>query len=103
MSEEERRKTLKRSKKRKKIIKSHRKRRAISSSDFFGVFLLYVLASELIPRYSPAIIFILFALLTFYFWNKRRYISFGIVSQLIVSIIISVLVYFSLSFHSVTS
>ena len=70
---------------------------------FFGVFLLYVLASELIPRYSPAIIFILFALLTFYFWNKRRYISFGIVSQLIVSIIISVLVYFSLSFHSVTS
>ncbi|HJH25554.1 MAG TPA: hypothetical protein C5S37_02015 [Methanophagales archaeon] len=70
---------------------------------FFVVFLLYVLASELIPPYSPAIIFILFALLTFYFWNKRRYISFGIVSQLIVSIIISVLVYFSLSFHSVTS
>ena len=70
---------------------------------FFGIFLLYVLVSELIPRYCPAIIFILFVLLTFYFWNKRRYISFGIVSQLIVSIIISVLVYFSLSFHSVTS
>ena len=70
---------------------------------FFGVFLLYVLVSELIPRYSPAIIFILFVLLTFYFWNKRRYISFGIVSQLIVSIMISILVYFSLSFHSVTS
>jgi len=70
---------------------------------FFGVFLLYVLVSELIPRYSPAIIFVLFVLLTFYFWDRRRYISFGIVSQLIVSILISVLVYFSLSFHSVTS
>lgn len=70
---------------------------------FFGVFLLYVLASELIPRYSPAIIFILFALLTFYFWDRKCYISFGIVAQLIVSVIISVLVYFSLSFHSVTS
>jgi len=70
---------------------------------FFGIFLLYVLASELIPCYSPAIIFVLFVLLTFYFWDRRRYISFGIVSQLIVSILISVLVYFSLSFHSVTS
>ena len=70
---------------------------------FFGVFLLYVLVSELIPRYLPAIIFILFVLLTFYFWDKRRYISFGIVAQLIVSVIISILVYFSLSFHSVTS
>ena len=70
---------------------------------FFGIFLLYVLVSELIPRYSPAVIFILFVLLTFYFWNKRRYISFGIIAQLIVSVIISVLVYFSLSFHSVTS
>ncbi len=70
---------------------------------FFGIFLLYVLASELIPRYSPAIIFILFVLLTFYFWNRRRYLSFGIIAQLIVSVIISILVYFSLSFYSVTS
>ena len=70
---------------------------------FFGIFILYVLASVLIPRYCPAIIFILFVLLTFYFWNKRRYISFGIVAQLIVSVIISVLVYFSLSPYSVTS
>ena len=70
---------------------------------FFGIFLLYVLVSELIPRYSPAVIFILFVLLTFYFWNKRRYISFGIIAQLIVSIIISVLVYFALSSYSVTS
>ena len=70
---------------------------------FFGIFILYVLASELIPRYSPAIIFILFVLLTFYFWGKRRYISFGMIAQLIVSVIISSLVYFSLSPYSVTS